>query len=40
MVGRHFLLQRQDNHHVKRHYTISNCMEKECYEEYKKAIND
>lgn len=39
MIGKHFLCKAIDSKKVKRHYTITNCMDKDVYEEYMKAIN-
>jgi hypothetical protein len=39
MIGKHYLLQSVGNHNIKRHYTISNCMHKEAYQEYVRLLS-
>ena len=38
MIGKHYLIWAKDK--VKRHYTISNCMEPKVYDEYMKVMRD
>ena len=38
MIGKHYLLQSVGNHKVKRHYTISNSMHKDAYQEYVRLL--
>lgn len=38
MIGKHYLVRKHNNHNVNRHYTISNCMRKDVYEEYIRII--
>jgi hypothetical protein len=38
IIGKHYLISRKFDHTLKRHYTVSNCMKKEVYEEYLNVI--
>jgi hypothetical protein len=38
MIGKHYLVKRVSAPNVNRHYTISNCMRKDVYEEYIRII--
>lgn len=38
MIGKHYLVRMTTMPKVKRHYTISNCMKKEVFNEYMSAI--
>lgn len=38
MIGKHYLINSLKAPEVKRHYTISNCMTKDVYEEYMRVI--
>ena len=40
MIGRHYLVRDINHKHVKRHYTISNCMQKDVYKKYVKILNE
>lgn len=37
-IGKHFLVGLEMNTHLKRHYTICNCMKREVYEEYLRVL--
>ena len=39
-IGKHYLVYLESRPEVKRHYTVSNCMKKEVYLEYVRALND
>ena len=38
MIGKHYLIWNKES--IKRHYTISNCMEENAYKEYLKVMKD
>jgi hypothetical protein len=38
LLGKHYLVSRKFDHSLKRHYTVTNCMKKEVYQEYQNAI--
>ena len=40
MIGRHYLVRDINHKNVKRHYTISNCMQKDVYKEYVRILNE
>eukprot|EP00347_Sterkiella_histriomuscorum_P018114 403346733 len=39
MMGKHFLVRSMKNRSVRRHYTVSNCMQKEAYQMYLGLLN-
>jgi len=38
MIGKHYLFEAEGLDKCKRHYTISNCMEREVYAKYTEAL--
>ena len=38
MIGKHFMINPESNLNLRRHYTICNCMKKEHYNEYLRAM--
>lgn len=39
MIGKHYLVKKVNDPNVSRHYTISNCMKIDVYEEYIRVID-
>ena len=40
IIGKHFLVKSLKKSGVKRHYTVSNCMQKEVYDDYIRVLNN